>query len=129
MSKININSKGNAIEIGEVNFSSLHEHDDATSAVLIGTTFPYGFDFAEVDTFLSDGMGFSRDKALTGVYRIMGNVLGADGRTDWLLTFDNPQKMFNPIARLRFPDLKWTSDFIDNYGGNYGHPRHNDFDD
>ena len=109
----------NKIIVSEINFSKLKDYDDSTSAVLTGIDFENGFNFKEVDDFLSNELGFSKGKNLTGVYRIMGNVLGADGRKDWLLTFDNPSKQFNYLARLRFDGLKWTSDFVDNYAHQY----------
>lgn len=108
------------MKTNSIKFSELQEFNDSNSVVLIATTFPDGFDFSEVDEFLSDGLDFSRGKKLIGVHFITGNVLGEVGRKDWLLEFDHEEIQFNPIARLRFPDLKWTSDFIDNYSRDYG---------
>ena len=108
------------MKTNSIKFSELQEFNDSNSVVLIATTFPDGFDFSEVDEFLSDGLGFSKGKKLIGVHFITGNVKGEDGRKDWLLEFDHEEIQFNPIARLRFPDLKWTSDFIDNFGRDYG---------
>ena len=102
-----------------VKFSELQKFNDSNSAVMIATTFSEGFDFKEVDDFLQYELMFSLGKNLVGVHFIEGNVKGEDGRKDWLLEFDHEERPFNPMARLRFPDLKWTSDFIDNYGGDY----------
>ena len=49
-------------------------------------------------------------------YHIDGND---NGRSDYLFEFDHPEIAFNPIARLKFPDLKWTSDFVDNFELDY----------
>ena len=102
-----------------IKFSELEKFNDSNSAVMMATEFPEGFDFKEVDEFLSEELGFSKGKNLIGVHFIDGNVNGDDGRKDWLLEFDHEEVQFNPIARLNFPDLKWTSDFIDNYRKDY----------
>ena len=102
-----------------VTFSELQKFNDSNSVVMIATKFPEGFDFSEVDEFLSEQLGFSKGKNLIGVHFINGNVRGANGRKDWLLEFDHEEVQFNPIARLKFPDLKWTSDFIDIFGDDY----------
>lgn len=68
--------------------------------------------------------------APTGVYKILDNVKGDDGRTDWLVEF--PENVnFNPMARLMFGDmLKWTEDFIANYHNDYrGHNSYLDEDE
>lgn len=103
----------------KIEFCELGKFNDSNSAVMIATKFPEGFDFKEVDEFLSEELGFSKGKNLIGVHFIEGNVKGEDGRKDWLLEFYHEEIQFNPIARLRFPDLKWTSDFVDNYGDDY----------
>lgn len=102
-----------------VSFSELQKFNDSNSVVMIATEFPEGFDFSKVDEFLSEQLCFSKGKNLIGVHFIEGNVRGADGRKDWLLEFDNEEVQFNPMARLKFPDLKWTSDFIDIFGDDY----------
>ena len=102
-----------------ISFSELQKFNDSNSVVMIATEFPEGFDFSEVDEFLSEQLGFSKGKNLIGVHFIEGNVRGVEGRKDWLLEFDNEEVQFNPMARLKFPDLKWTSDFIDNFHEDY----------
>lgn len=103
----------------EVSFSELLNYNDSNSCVMIAVEFPEGFDFKEVDTFLSEDLGFSTGKNLIGVHFITGNVRGKDGRSDYLLEFDHEEVQFNPIARLKLPDLKWTSDFVNNYRKEY----------
>ena len=107
------------MKTGEIKFSELRKFNDKNSVVMIATTFPDGYDFGDVNDFLSVELGFSRGKNLIGVYYISDNVRGKDGRNDWLLEFDHEEVMFNPMARLRFSDLKWTSDFIYNYCKDY----------
>lgn len=107
------------METNSIKFSELQKFNDSNSAVMIATTFPEDFDFSEVDEFLSKELGFSKGKNLIGVHFIEGNVRGDEGRKDWLLEFDHEEVQFNPIARLMFPDLKWTSDFIDIFGKDY----------
>lgn len=99
-----------------IHFKELDKFNDSNSAVLLGMEFEEGDDFSELNDFLADKLGFSKGKNLIGVHRITGNVLGDEGRHDWLLEFDNEEVNFNYIARLRCgKSLKWTSDFIDNY--------------
>ena len=108
------------IKTDSISFGELGRFNDSNSAVLMAITFPEGFDFNELNEDLSNGLGFSKGKNLIGVHRITDNVLGDDGRTDWLLEFDNEDVQFNYIARLRCGrTLKWTSDFIENYKNDY----------
>ncbi len=107
------------IKVENIKFSELQKFNDSNSAVMIATVFPEGFDFSEVDEFLSGVLGFSNGKNLIRVHFISDNVKGSKGRKDWLLEFDHEEVQFNPIARLRFPDLKWTSDFVDNFKDDY----------
>lgn len=102
-----------------IKFRDLSNYNDSNSVVLIATIFEEGFDFKQVDDFLQNELCFSTGKNLIGVHFIDGNVKDDDGRKDWLLEFDHEEIHFNPIARLRFPDLKWTSDFIHNFRRDY----------
>lgn len=102
-----------------ISFSELQKFNDSNSVVMIATEFPEGFDFSEVDEFLSEQLGFSKGKNLIGVHFIEGNVRGSEGRKDWLMEFDHEEIQFNPIARLKLNGLKWTSDFIDIFGDDY----------
>jgi hypothetical protein len=49
---------------------------------------------------------------------VTGNVLGEEGRSDWLLQFSE-RTTINPIKRLMISDLKWVSDFIVNNRQDY----------
>lgn len=97
-----------------IHFNELKDISDDNAVVLIATTFPEDFNFDELDDFLSNELCFSKGKKLVGVRRILGNIKGNAGRTDWLLEFEG-DVFWNVIARLRFPSLKWVSDFIYNY--------------
>lgn len=91
------------------------KYNNDNSAVIVATIFDDNEDWEAVNDFLANQLGFSKDKNLIGVHRITGNILGDEGRTDYLLVFDNEDVPFNFMARLRFSDIKWTDDFIDNY--------------
>lgn len=93
--------------------------NDCNSAVMIAVKFPKNQDWNEVQEFLADELGFSKGKNLIGCRKITGNIHGKRGRSDYLLEFDNPTMPFNALARLRFSDIKWTSDFIDNFRKDY----------
>ena len=107
------------MKTNSVKFKDLSQYNDSNSCVLIATTFPADFKWQELDDFLQNELGFSKGKNLIGVHHICDNIKGEDGRTDWLLEFDNESTPFNPIKRLLFTDLKWTSDFIDNFKDDY----------
>lgn len=92
-----------------------NKYNNRNSAVIVATIFTEDEDWDSVNDFLANLLRFSNGKNLIGVHRITGNIMGDEGRTDYLLEFDNEQVQFNPIARLRFSDIKWTDDFIDNF--------------
>lgn len=91
------------------------KYNNDNSAVIVATIFDDNEDWESVNDFLANQLCFSKGKNLIGVHRITGNILGDEGRTDYLLVFDNEDVPFDFKARLRFPDIKWTDDFIDNY--------------
>ena len=95
------------------------KYNDSNSAVIVATVFDENEDWQSVNDIIANQIGFSKGKNLIGVRRITGNIRGEEGRTDYLLVFDNEDVPFNFIARLRFPDIKWTSNFIDNYKRDY----------
>lgn len=103
------------IDTTPIPFTELSKYDDASTAVFMAVIFPDNQNWDEVTQFFADGLGFSKGRKIIGCHRITGNNLGDDGRWDYLLEFDHAEIPFNPIARLQCPDLKWTSDFIDNY--------------
>lgn len=108
-----------------VAFEELFNMNDSETAVMIGVVFPEDQDWNEVQDFLSDELGFSKGKNLIGCRRIKGNILGDDGRWDYLMEFDHPEIPFNPLARLRFSDIKWTSDFVVNFAKDYNEDAYN----
>lgn len=103
-----------------IHFKELDKFNDSNSAVLLGISFEDDNDYSKLNDFLSNEIGFSKGKNLIGVHRITGNVLGDEGRRDWLLEFDNEDVQFNYLARLQCAHtLKWTSDFVVNYEDDY----------
>lgn len=104
-----------------ITFEELFDMNDSETAVMTAVIFPEDQDWEDAQNYFSDETGFAKDKNLIGCHRILGNVLGDDGRWDYLLVFDHPEIQFNPLARLRFHDIKWTSDFVVNYAEDYGH--------
>lgn len=109
------------IDTTPITFDNLSQYDDSTTAVFMAVIFPDDQDWEEVTHFFADELGFSKGRKVIGCHKITGNVLGDKGRSDYLLEFDHAEIPFNPLARLRCPDLKWTSDFIDNYRQDYGY--------
>lgn len=108
-----------------VAFDELFNMNDSEAAVMIGVVFPEDQDWNEVQDFLANEIRFSKGKNLIGCRRIMGNILGDNGRWDYLLEFDNPIMPFNALARLRFSGIKWTSDFVVNFAKDYNEDAYN----
>lgn len=109
----------------EIPFTDLYnseKYDDSNSFVWMALIPPAAAEVEDVEKFLRDGPdgpGFlPKGIKILGMHKIAGNVKGDDGRTDVL--FVTQKTSFNPIARLRIEGLKWTSDFIANYAGDYG---------
>lgn len=102
-----------------IKFKELSEYNDSNSCVLINTLFEEDQGWDEVNNFLSKELNFSLGKNLTGVRSIITNLGSTLERKDWLLEFDHPEIAFDCLARLNFSDLKWTSDFINNYFNQY----------
>ena len=109
------------MEVNNVSFSELKNYNDSESLVFIGVIFnPVTQNWDEVNTFLHDIGLIPKGKSLIGVHRITGNVLGDEGRWDYLLRFDHSELQISPIARLYHAEyFKWTSDFITNYRRDY----------
>lgn len=95
------------------------EYNDSNSVVMTGLSLDGSEDWPLFDDFLANRAKFSSGKRLIAAYRITGNIKGEDGRTDYLLVFDNPETQFNPIARMTIDGLKWLSDFVVNYKSDY----------
>lgn len=102
-----------------ISFEELSNYNDSNSCVMIALIIDNENEIKAMNEFLSSELGFSKGKNIVGYHHIEGNVRGKDGRSDYLLEFNHPEIAFCPLARLRFPDLKWTSDFIDNYKEDY----------
>ena len=82
------------------------------------------------DFFNAEGL-FPEGGEVINLYKIGGNVKGDEGRTDILIEHNAPK--VNVYVRLAMAErigLKWTSDFIDNYGQDYGvMPDYDDYED
>ena len=102
-----------------ISFRELRDYNDSNSCVMVALLINDESEVNELNDFLSNELGFSRGKKIIGYHHIEGNVRGEDGRSDYLLEFDHQEIAFNPLARLRFPDLKWTSDFKVNFEQDY----------
>ena len=102
-----------------ISFRELSDYKDSNSCVILALLINDESEVDAINGFLANKLGFSNGKKIIGYHHIEGNVRGRDGRSDYLLEFDHPEVAFNPIARLRFPDIKWTSDFKDNFSEDY----------
>lgn len=105
----------------DVKFKELKNYNDSCSVVFMGVLIKKDDEneCKRLNDFLQNTVGFSKGKNLIGVHRIADNVLGDDGRWDWLLEFDHPEIEFDYIARLHVDGLTWTSDFIVNCRKDY----------
>jgi len=108
-----------------VNFHEIDEkYDDSNSLVMIGLSLP---DISEreelmnsIDEWLKQ-MNLYTSGKLTDLRIIKTNVKESTGdfRQDVLLVFDGVTE-FNPSVRLKLSnDIKWTSDFLNNYKDDY----------
>ena len=109
------------MKTNSITFRELSNFNDSNSVVLCGVTL--NAESADeqklLNEILSDN-GLSKGKNVIGIHHIEGNVRGEEGRTDWLVEFDNENIDFNPMARLMMGDtVKWTSDFITNFAKDY----------
>ena len=115
------------LTIGKISFTDLKNQnfdfqEDKNSCVLMGLTVDGDADMDELqkeatDFFKSTGF-VTTDATVVKMLRITGNVLGDDGRWDWVVVWDKDPE-FNYIARLRTPDTKWICDFVVNYEKDY----------
>jgi hypothetical protein len=106
-------------ELGEIPFSALADYDDSDYLVFTALTLTDTETIDEIEDFFVE-KGLIKDKKIIGMYRILGNKLGDEGRTDWLIKFTSGGSI-NPMVRLQMSEMgvKWLSDFIDNYGSDY----------
>ena len=94
---------------------------DSPTVVLLGLTFEESKKeelLNQINDFFTNDLKFLKNGAkVVDIEKIGGNILGSKGRTDVVLTLDKFE--VRPLARLGFPGLKWTEDFITNYAGDY----------
>ena len=101
----------------EITFAELKNFNDSNSSVMIGVTPDCTVE--EVDEFFHKTEFYSDDQHCVELYHLSDNVRGKDGRSD-ILVVHSGGAHGNPMARLALCNmLKWTSDFIDNYAGDY----------
>lgn len=62
------------------------------------------------DLFTQELKLFNEGCKIVDIEKVSDNVKGKNGRTDVVLHLSAFN--VNPLARLRFPDLKWTEDFL-----------------
>lgn len=102
-----------------ISFRELSDYNDNNSCVMMATLINDESEANIISEILANELGFSRGKKIIGYHHIKGRVRGKDGRSDYLLEFDHPEIEFDPIARLRFLGLKWTSFFREIYKKDY----------
>ncbi len=107
------------MKTNSISFGELSNYNNSNSCVMVALIINNEDEVRDMSEFLSNELGFSKGKNIIGYHHIEGNVRGKDGRSDYLIEFDHPEIAFNPLARLRFSDLKWTTDFVDNYRKDY----------
>lgn len=100
-------------------FSDLGQYNDSNSFVWTALTFN-AKDKPEIEKWLKEIKFMPADASITAMKKIGGNVKGSKGRSDVL--FITTETTFHPMVRLQVDGLKWTSDFRDNYGKDYGVP-------
>lgn len=101
-----------------ISFRNLEDYNDSNSVVWTALVMrdedmqPMNEWFHQIG-FIPEG------KNLIDWKKVSGNVMGDQGRSDILLIFDREDLQFNPIVRLQIGEIKWTSDFIDNFRKDY----------
>ena len=117
------------MKYGTISFKDLKEGNyefqtDGNSCMMVGISIDVNSDSPEdVGNTLEQGLhdcGFvTTDAKPSALLRVTGNVKGDEGRWDWVIVFDKDPK-FNCIRRFQTPwPIKWISDFIDNYAGDF----------
>lgn len=110
-----------------IHFSQLAELNDQTHVAFTGLkiadTSEQGINNlkAVVNASLEEMGVFKDGVAVSNILRITGNVLGDEGRHDYVFELTNGSiANISPFARIReMPDLKWLDDFIVNYEKDY----------
>lgn len=101
----------------EITFAELKNFNDSNSSVMVGVTPDCTVE--EVDEFFHKTEFYNDDQHCVELYHLSDNVRGSKGRSD-ILVVHSGGAHGNPMARLALCNmLKWTSDFIDNYAGDY----------
>ena len=101
----------------EITFAELKNFNDSNSSVIVGVTPDCTVE--EVDEFFHKTEFYNDDQHWVELYHLSDNIRGSNGRSDILVAHSGGAPG-NPMARLRLSGmLKWTSDFIDNYAGDY----------
>lgn len=110
------------MEIKEIRFRDLEKFNDSNSIVVTALTLDHSDPeeaFKQSQQFF-DEIKLCPGKKVINIYFINDNVLGNNGRPDYLFEFDHPEIQFSPMVRLQYGrDIKWTSDFLDNFGSDY----------
>jgi len=110
------------IQVSTIHFAEVRNFDDNNAIVITGITVDGMDSIDAIDNFFHETGLFDANKHVTGVSRILDNVLGDQGRTDLLfhLTIEGS---INPMVRLKMRmrgfGVMWTNDFIDNYSKDY----------
>jgi len=108
------------IKINEIKFREIEKFNDSNSLIFMAVKFTGDETYQQLTNFFSNELGISKGKNVIGVYHLSDNVYGDQGRSDYLIEFDNPEIQFNPMQRLTYgKDIKWTSDFITNFEKDY----------
>lgn len=103
-----------------IKFSQLRDYNDSNSIVFMAVIFESSEDIQNLDQFFHEINLIPKDKHVIDIHFISDNVLGSDGRSDYLIEFDRDDLSINPMARLMYgEDIKWTSDFISNHKNDY----------
>jgi hypothetical protein len=74
-------------------------------------------DLAYMNTYFK-GSGLITSGEFVEMKSISGNVLGDRGRHD-VLIIGTKDLSIDPLKRLQFGDIKWTSDFVVNFAQDY----------
>lgn len=110
------------IQVSTIHFAEVRDFDDNNAIVITGITVDGVDSIEEIDGFFHETGLFDADKHVTGVSKILDNVLGENGRTDLLFHLTDEGNI-NPMVRLqmrmRGMGVMWTNDFIDNYSKDY----------
>ena len=97
----------------------------ATTIALVGVTAPTSEEEAsslvkQITEFFQEIGFFGSSLSAVAVSKILGNVLGEEGRSDLLVHLSGDLSETHPLKRLGVADwVKWTEDFVVNYSEDY----------